>query len=126
MNGALKNEATKVRDEATVPTPVGEETNHTIVEGRDVRRRVFERVRMATVGFGVFDPAEKSNKITGSGVVVHEAGVVITAKHVLENLYSSAKKLRETIPDISVGMYIMQNAFFEGNRFAIDFRIVPT
>jgi S1-C subfamily serine protease len=61
------------------------ERQEELLKGREHRRTVFERVRQATVGFAVVQE-KRPPSIVGSGVVVDRKGIILTARHVVEEL----------------------------------------
>ena len=65
-----------------------------IMERRVRRRRLSERARLATVGFGVVSATDPDRfpKIIGSGVVADRRGVVLTARHVVLDLEAIVMK----------------------------------
>lgn len=65
-----------------------------IMERRVRRRRLSERARLATVGFGVVSPDEPNRfpKIIGSGVSLDGRGVILTARHVVLDLEAIVMK----------------------------------
>lgn len=63
------------------------------------RQSVLERARRATVALGVVIPGdEQPMQIIGSGVIVDPSGIIVTAKHVVDEAGAAALKLLETHP----------------------------
>lgn len=62
-----------------------QEREEELLRARRHRRSVFERVRKATVGFAIVQK-DRPVRILGSGVVVDTKGILLTARHVIEEL----------------------------------------
>lgn len=61
-----------------------------IPRGEDVAD-IFERVRLATVAFGIVQPGNALT-IVGSGVSVDPSGIIVTAGHVLDELDAGVRR----------------------------------
>lgn len=72
-----------------------------LLGAREHRRRVFERVRRATVGFAVMQ-SKRPPRILGSGVVVDRKGIILTARHVVEELEIAVFRQRRDPEQASV------------------------
>ena len=78
------------------------------------RREIFETARLATVAFGV--RCEGTLKILGSGVIVDARGVVVTARHVVDEVVKAADKLKETVPDAAPQLVIVGQTKIEDSK----------
>lgn len=80
------------------------------MERRTRRRRLSERARLATVGFGMVyaDEPDRFPRIIGSGVAVDSRGVILTARHVVLDLEAMVMKEgrleRRAAPAVIVSM----------------------
>lgn len=65
-----------------------------VMARRRRRRKLSERARLATVGFGVVssDQPDRFPRIIGSGVAVDRGGVILTARHVVLDLEAIVMK----------------------------------
>ena len=104
-----------------------EELKQNLAAARDVtahrlrRRRVFERARLATVGFGIrwTENPERFPRIIGSGVTVDRRGVVLTARHVVLDLEATLMKetrLGRPVDGVVIVVGSAQSSMVMGNH----------
>ena len=84
----------------------------TLASQRGHRREVFERARRATVALGVMNPQDATQKpsVIGSGVVVKDEGLVVTAAHVLLDLESLVLKANRRNRSASIVAFVIGSA----------------
>lgn len=75
------------------------------------RREVFERARLATVALGV----RKEGKliVMGAGAIIDTGGIIVTARHVLDEVEKTADELKQCVPDAARQLVVMGQTKFD-------------
>lgn len=76
------------------------------------RRDIFETVRSATVAFGI-RKGDDVLDVLGAGVIVDPCGVIVTARHVFDDVTKAVRKLRQSDPDVFRQLVIFGETKFD-------------